>query len=188
MTDDNMGDIKMKKILVISTGFRKNGNSDRIAQEFEKGAADAGHKVEHIRLSGKNIKCCRGCFSCQKTMKCVIQDDVADVLQKMKDADVVAFATPVYFSGMCGTMKKFLDRTYPLFPGEYRFQDIYLLAAAGENLETTVQGTVEGLNGWIRCFDKTKLADVIFAGGIMEKGEIEGHPALAQAYKAGKSL
>ena len=78
-------------------------------------------------------------------------------------------------------MKTFFDRTYPLFPGEYRFRDIYLLAAADENLETTVQGTVEGLNGWIRCFDKTRLADVIFAGGIMEKDEIEVHPALSKS-------
>ena len=184
-----MGRIKMKKaVLVVSTGFRKNGNSDRLAQEFARGAADAGHKVEHIRLSGKNMECCRGCFTCQKTMKCVIQDDVSDILQRMKSADVVVFATPIYFYGMCGTMKTFLDRTYPLFPGEYRFRDIYLLTAAGENLETTVQGTVEGLNGWIRCFDKTRLADVIFAGGIMEKGEIEGHPALARAYQTGKMV
>ncbi len=177
-----------KKVLVLSTGFRKGGNSDRIAQEFAKGAADAGHEVEHINLSGRKLECCRGCFACQKTMKCVIQDVVTDILQKMKDVDVVAFATPVYFYGMCGTMKIFLDRTYPLFPGEYRFRDIYLLASAGEDLETTVQGTVEGLNGWIRCFDKTKLAGVIFAGGIMEKGEIEGHPALARAYQAGKMV
>lgn len=177
-----------KKILVLSTGFRKNGNSDRMAQEFIKGAAEAGHEVEGICLSGRKIECCRGCFVCQKTMKCVIQDDVADILSKMKQADVIAFATPVYFYGMCGNMKNFLDRTYPLFPDEYCFRDIYLLAAAGEDLETTVQGTVDGLDGWVRCFDKTRLAGVIFAGGIMEKGEIEGHPALERAYQAGKRV
>lgn len=177
-----------KQVIVLSTGFRKNGNSDRMAQEFVKGAKEAGHEVEQICLSGQKLECCRGCFACQKTMKCVIQDDVADILQKMKNADVVVFATPVYFYGMCGTMKTFLDRTYPLFPGEYCFRDIYLLASAGEDLETTVQGTVEGLNGWIRCFDKTRLAEVIFAGGIMEKGEIEGHPALVRAYQAGRMV
>ncbi len=177
-----------KQVIVLSTGFRKNGNSDRMAQEFVKGAKEAGHEVEQICLSGQRLECCRGCFACQKTMKCVIQDDVAGILQKLKSADVVAFATPVYFYGMCGTMKIFLDRTYPLFSGEYRFRDIYLLASAGEDLETTVQGTVEGLNGWIRCFEKTRLANVIFAGGIMEKGEIEGHPALVRAYQAGKMV
>lgn len=177
-----------KKVLILSTGFRKNGNSDRMAQEFAKGAAEAGHKVERIYLSDKKIECCRGCFACQKTLKCVIADDTENILQKMKAADIVVFATPIYFYGMCGTMKTFLDRTYPLFPCDYHFRDIYLLAAAGEDLETTVQGTVEGLNGWIQCFDKTKLADVIFAGGIMEKGEIEGHSALVRAYQVGKTV
>ncbi len=178
----------MGKVLVLSTGFRKNGNSDCMAQAFAKGATEEGYEVEYISLSGKEIECCRGCFVCQKTMKCVIRDDVADILQKMKTADIIAFATPVYFYGMCGAMKNFLDRTYPLYPGSYHFRDIYLLASAGEDLETTVQGTAEGLKSWIRCFDKTRLAGVVFAGGIMEKGEIEGHPALLQAYQTGKMV
>ena len=177
-----------KQVIAFSTGYRKGGNSDRMAQEFVKGAREAGHEAEHICFSGIHMECCRGCFACQKTAKCVIHDDVDEILKKMKTADVVAFATPVYFYGMCGTMKTFLDRTYPLFPGDYCFRDIYLLAAAGEDLETTAQGTVEGVSGWIRCFDKTRLADVIFAGGIMEKGEIEKHPALTRAYQAGKNL
>lgn len=174
-----------KRVLILSTGFRKNGNSDRLAQEFARSAAEAGHEVEQIYITDNKIECCRGCFACQKTLKCVIQDDAEKILTKMKSSNAVVFSTPIYFYEMCGTMKNFLDRTYPLFADEYDFRDIYLLAAAGENLETTVKGTVEGLNGWIRCFDKTKLAGVIFAGGVMEKGEIEGHQALLQAYRTG---
>lgn len=101
-----------------------------------------------------------------------MQDDVGGILEEMRSADVLAFATPVYFYGMCGTMKIFLDRTYPLFHDKYEFRDIYLLAAAAEDLETTVQGTVEGLDGWIRCFEKTRLAKVIFAGGGSEGGKV----------------
>ncbi|MCM1193722.1 MAG: flavodoxin family protein [Butyrivibrio sp.] len=177
-----------KKVFVLSTGFRKDGNADRLAQEFARGVLEAGHKVEQVNLSGRQIECCRGCFACQKKGHCIIRDDVAGILEGMRSADVLAFATPVYFYGMCGTMKTFLDRTYPLFPGEYTFRDVYLLAAAGENLETTVRGTVEGLNGWIRCFDKTRLTAVVFAGGVMEKGDIEGHPALMKAYQTGKGI
>lgn len=69
-----------KKVLVLSTGFRRNGNSDRMAQEFAKGAVEAGHEVEQLCLSGQNLEFCRGCFACQKTMKCVIQDDAAVLL------------------------------------------------------------------------------------------------------------
>lgn len=177
-----------KKVLVLSTGLRRNGNSHQMAQMFAKGAAEAGHEVEQICLSDKKTECCRGCQVCQKTKECVIRDDMVDIIQRMKKADVIAFATPVYFYGMCGNMKNFLDRTYPLYTDDYCFRDIYLLAAAGEDMETTVRGTVEGLNGWIRCFEQVRLADVIFAGGVLKKGEIEGHPALEQSCHAGKKV
>lgn len=177
-----------KKVVIVSVSFRKEGNSAQLAHQFAKGALEAGHEVKEIYLSAYHIENCRGCFACQKTGNCVVQDDVGGILEEMRSADVLAFATPVYFYGMCGAMKTFLDRTYPLFPDKYEFRDIYLLAAAGENLETTVQGTVEGLDGWIRCFEKTRLAKVIFAGGVMESGEIKGHPALLEAYQAGKEL
>ena len=177
-----------KKVVIVSASFRKEGNSAQLAQQFAKGALEAGHEVKEIYLSAYRMENCRGCFACQKTGKCVVQDDVGEILEEMRSADVLAFATPVYFYGMCGAMKTFLDRTYPLFPDKYEFRDIYLLAAAGEDLETTVQGTVEGLDGWIRCFEKTRLAKVVFAGGVMESGEISSHPALQEAYQAGKEL
>lgn len=177
-----------KKVIILSTSFRKEGNSAQLAHQFAKGALEAGHEVKEIYLPDYHIENCRGCFACQKTGKCVVQDDVDGILEEMRSADVLAFATPVYFYAMCGAMKTFLDRTYPLFPDKYKFRDIYLLAAAGENLETTIQGTIEGLDGWIRCFEKTRLAKVIFAGGVMENGEIKGHPALQEAYQTGKQL
>lgn len=178
----------MKKILVISTSWREGGNSDVLADEFAKGAKESGNEVEKINIAKLHIECCRGCSACQKTRKCIIQDDVSAVLEKMYAADVIAFATPVYYYGMCGQMKLLLDRTYPLFMTEYAFRDIYLLASGGAEPEETVQGTITGLEGWICCHDKAKLTDVIFAGGVMEKGEIAGHPALGRAYQAGKNV
>lgn len=177
-----------KKVFLISSSRRKNGNSNRLAGEFMRGAKDRGHEATLVNLAEKQIEFCLGCFVCQKTGKCVIKDDAASILESMREADVVVFATPVYFYGMCGALKNFLDRTYPLFPDHYVFRDIYLLAAAGEDLKTTISGTVTGLEGWVRCFEKTRLADVVFAGGVMEKGEIESHPALQKAYKAGNNV
>lgn len=59
-----------------------------------------------------------------------MKDDMAWILAKMKVADVVTFAMPVYFYGMCGAMKNFLYCAFPLFPDKQHFQQIYLLAAA----------------------------------------------------------
>lgn len=114
-----------KNILVISASLRNGSNSDMLADEFMRGALESGNKAEKITLRGKSINFCKGCLACQKTGKCVINDDMAEILPKMQQADVICFASPVYFYDMCGQLKTFLDRTNPLFPAEYNFTDIY---------------------------------------------------------------
>ena len=64
-----------KNVLVISTSPRTGSNSELLANEFARGAKDAGNEVEIISLKDKDIKFCRGCFACQKTKRCVIRDD-----------------------------------------------------------------------------------------------------------------
>ncbi len=121
-----------RKVLIISTSPRKGGNSEILANEFAKGAQEAGHCAETIYLRDKTIGFCRGCLACQKTGRCVIHDDADVIAQKMLTAEVIAFATPIYFYEMSGQMKTMLDRSNPLYPSDYAFRDIYLLAAAAE--------------------------------------------------------
>ena len=123
---------KTKNILILSTSPRKNGNSEMLAREFARGAEQAGHNVELISLHDKTIGFCKGCLACQKTQRCVIHDDADAIVRKMKDAEVIAFATPIYFYEMCGQMKTLLDRANALFASDYAFRDIYLLTAAAE--------------------------------------------------------
>ena len=177
-----------KKVLVISTSPRRGGNSDTLAEEFARGAREAGNDVEKVALYDKTIGFCKGCLACQRTKRCVIRDDADAIAQKMLTADVIAFATPVYYYGMCGQMKTMLDRANPLFPADYAFRDVYLLAAAAEEDEHTVEGTVTGLMGWIDCFEKARLAGTVFAGGVTTVEEIQGHPALEKAYQMGKAV
>lgn len=119
-----------KKVLVISTSPRKGGNSDVLADEFVRGAQEAGNSVEKVTLYDKTIGFCKGCLVCQSTQRCVIHDDADVIAQKMLTADVIAFATPIYYYGMCGQMKTMLDRSNPLFSADYAFRDLYLLSAA----------------------------------------------------------
>ena len=177
-----------KTVLVLSTSPRKGGNSDALADAFVRGAQEAGNQVEKITLYDKTIGFCKGCLSCQNTQRCIIRDDADAIIQKMLTADVIAFATPIYYYGMCGQMKTLLDRANPLFPADYQFRDIYLLAAAAEADEHTVDGAVTGLQGWIDCFEKSRLAGTVFAGGVTVVGEIQGHPALQRAFDLGKTV
>lgn len=175
-------------VLIISSSLRRGSNSEALAEEFARGAADAGNKVELISLRNKDIRFCRGCLACQKTQKCVITDDANAIVAKMHDADVIAFATPIYYYEMSGQLKTLLDRANPLYPSDYRFRDIYMLTSAAEDEQSTPERVVMGLTGWIDCFEKSRLAGTVFAGGVNAPEEIKGHPALAEAYAVGNKI
>lgn len=88
----------MKKVLVISTSLRPRSNSEALADEFVRGAQEAGNEVEKVTLRGKDIRFCKGCLVCQKTQECVIKDDDAPaIVRKMYEADAICFATPIYY-------------------------------------------------------------------------------------------
>lgn len=177
-----------KNILVISTSPRKGGNSETLADAFIRGAKEAGHQAEKACLHDKTIGFCKGCLACLKSHRCVIRDDADVIAQKMRKADVLVFATPIYYYGMCGQMKTMLDRANPLYGSDYQFRDVYLLASAAETEDSAMDGAVKGLSGWIECFPKSKLAGTVFGGGADTVGSIQGNPALEQAYQLGKSL
>jgi len=176
-----------KKVLIISTSPRKGSNSELLASEFAKGALEAGNDVEQVSLAGKNIEFCRGCFVCQTTQRCVIRDYADLIEQKMEHADVLVFATPIYYYEMSGQMKTMLDRGNPLFPSDYAFRDVYLIAAAAEDGDEVWSRAAAGLEGWVECFPKAKLSGVIFGGNATEEGAV-GKKALSEAYEAGKAV
>lgn len=171
----------MKRILILSTSLRRGSNSEVLAREFARGAKEAGNQTEFLTLTGKTVGHCIGCLACQKTQKCVIRDDAAVIIGKMRDADVLVFATPVYFYGMSGQMKTLLDRTNPIYPSDYRFRDVYVIATAADGDGSALNGTLTGVQGWLDCFEKARLAGVVRGGGINDAGEAENHPDIMKA-------
>lgn len=178
----------MKNVLIISSSYRKNGNSSALASEFARGAKEVGNSVEIVHLCDNKIAFCRGCFACQTTKKCVISDDAVAIAEKMKNADVLVFATPVYYYSVSGQLKTMIDRANPLYTSDYKFREVYLLATAAEDEEYTVEGTVKTIQGFVDCYEKCSFKAVIFAGGVNDEGDIKGHSALIEAYNAGKNV
>lgn len=180
--------IMNKNILVICTSPRKEGNSEILADEFIRGAKEAGNNVEKISLINKTVSFCKGCLACLKAHRCVIHDDADEIAQKMRAADVIVFATPIYYYEMCGQMKTMLDRANPLYGSDYRFREIYMLSTAAEDGEDVPSAAENGLRGWIACFPKARLAGTVFGGGADAVGTIKGNPALEAAYEMGKAV
>ena len=167
----------MKKVIVISTSLRPGSNSQALAEQFAKGAEAAGHQVEFVSLRGKEIKFCIGCLSCQKTGACVIKDDVPTIMESVLNADVVCWATPIYYYEMSG-----------MYPKDYKFRDIYLLTTAAEDGEFVYRRAEGGLTGWIDCYGKSSLKGHIFCGGVGGPKEIEGNAKLQEAFEMGKGV
>lgn len=92
-----------KNVLILSSSLRKGGNSDLLCDEFVKGVRESGHNAEKIFLKDKSINYCTGCGYCfERIGNCSQKDDMADIRDKMLSADVIVFATPVYFYTMAG--------------------------------------------------------------------------------------
>ncbi len=174
----------MKKVIVISTSLRHGSNSDMLADKFVEGAKAAGNEVEKISLVGKNIQFCKGCFGCQKLGRCVIDDDVNNIMAKVIQADVVCWATPIYYYEMSGQMKTLIDRMNAMYEQDYHFRDVYLLTTAAEDeTETPKRAEI-----WIDCYPKSHLAEHLFCGGVNDAREIEGNDKLREAFELGKKI
>ena len=178
----------MKKVVVISTSLRPGSNSDLLADQFVQGARSAGHEVEKISLVGKRIQFCKGCMACQRLGHCVIDDDVNAIMEQVLKADVVAWATPIYYYEMSGQMKTLIDRMNGMYPLDYQFRDVYLLTTAAEDDEHVPQRAELGLKGWIDCYPKSRLAGHLYCGGVNDPRDIEGNAKLQAAHDLGNSI
>ena len=178
----------MKRVVIISTSLRVRSNSDLLAEQFMKGAESAGHQVEKVELLGKQIAFCLGCFACAKLGRCVIDDDVNGIMEKVMKADVIVWATPIYYYEMSGQMKTLIDRMNAMYDRDYRFREVYLLTTAAEDEASVPQCAEAGLTGWIDCYPNARLAGTLFCGGVNEPNEIQGNAKLDETFELGKSV
>ncbi len=176
-----------KKVLILSASFRRHGNSDLLCNEFAKGAHEAGHEVEKIFINNKKINFCRGCGACNTTHKCVQNDDMEEILNKMISADVIVMATPIYFYTMNGQMKTLIDRTVPRYT-EISNKDFYFIIAAADDNKANMQRALEGFRGFTEdCLDNAREKGIVYGIGAWKVGEIKNSPAMTEAYQMGKN-
>ena len=178
-----------KRVVIISTSIREGSNSLVLAKQVEKGAQSSGHSVELISLKDKNIQYCRGCLACQKIKKCVISDDALEITSKIKEADVIVWATPVYYYEMSGQMKTLIDRANSLYATGHRFSEVYVVTTSTESGDRVIKGVLSGVQGWIDCFSNVRLCGYVNGGGVDKPGAVnERKDLLEQAYNLGKNI
>ena len=179
----------MKKVLILSGSPRKGGNSDILCDEFMRGAADAGNEVEKIRVAEKKIAPCRGCYFCRNSGgRCALNDDMADILQKIIDCDVLVLSSPVYFYSVCAQLKAVIDRTVARWT-EIANKDLYYIATSTEDDEDTLDITLSCFHGFAMCIDGYDEKGTLYGKGVSDKGDVLNRPELMTiAYEMGNSV
>ncbi len=192
--------MKPSYVLGISGSPRRNGNSELLIREFIRGAEANGHETELNILSELKISPCTSCGSCQKSGKCIINDDMQLMHKKLLEADCIVFASPIYFCGVSAQLKSFIDRCQTLWSRKYILKEAlispdkgkrsgYFISTAGTKDYNKV---FEGAIFTVKAIFST--LDIKYTGGLLfkdmeNKGDILKHPdALKMAFEAGASL
>ena len=180
------------KIVVLEGSPNKHGSSNLLADQFIRGAEEAGHTVEIIDAAHADLHLCTGCIYCGYEGPCVQKDDMEKIYPAYRNADVVVLASPMYYWGISGQLKCAFDRLFAvaeLTPNyENPKKDCILLMAAEGDTESNfapVRAFYEGLTahlGWNNL-------GIVYAGGNMDAGAILKKPSqLEEAEALGRSI
>ncbi|WP_296888279.1 flavodoxin family protein [uncultured Methanobrevibacter sp.] len=168
-----------KKVVVISSSPRKGGNSDTLCDEFVKGAIDGGNEAVKYFLEDIEFGSCKACMACKTPEReCFQEDEISIILDDMMDADVIVYATPIYYFSMTGTLKSFFDRCYPIF-NHLENKDYYIITAAGSSNGNALTG-IRDFIGFSQ--NPTEKAVFTVVGDVTQQDDIR-----SEVYEAGKN-
>jgi multimeric flavodoxin WrbA len=183
-----------RKVMIVIGSPRKKGNSSVLSKQVAAGAKAGAAKVETFFLHDMNIKPCTACDSCRRNTKtdCVIQDDMQILYPKLKSADAIVIASPIYWFSVSAQTKLFMDRWYGLGDDEgyalagKRFGIVLVYAAE----DPFVSGAVNALRMFQDSlrFMKAEIVGMVY-GSAWKAGEIRKNKALMEeAYELGKTI
>lgn len=175
------------KIAAFMGSPRKNKNTDVMLDAFLKGVRENSNEdIKNIFLQRYKISNCLACDSCNNTHKCVVNDDMQNIYPVFEEADIVVFATPIYWWSMSAQMKSFIDRLYAVGSAGMKGKKAYVLMTYGGELPNSgpelVQKTFEDIFEYVGI----ELKGVLGACS----GEIpvcENEEVLKKAYEMGKN-
>ena len=190
-----------KRMLVMQGGGRARGNTAQLVERFCAGARDAGHEVEVISLIKHEVRGCLGCNACRFEKPCIQKDAFNDLVPKIRAADLIVFAAPLYFWTIPARLKAFIELFYciaqrdPNPPyGRYEKYPIHdcalLMTAADDNFwtfELAVAYYRQAIVNYIGFNDRGML----LAGGCGStngKPQIDKTSHLEEAYRFGKNI
>ena len=175
------------KILVITGSPRKNGNSNTLADHFIRGASEAGHEVVRFDSAFKEVHPCIGCNKCGMNGECVFRDDFEFVRKHIVDADLVAFAAPMYYFGISAQIKAVIDRFYAVNGKIHVPKKAVLMMTYANTAARQAEPIVSHYKVLLDYLGWTDAGQVI-ASGVWPVGAVNHTKYPEQAYQLGKSV
>ena len=174
--------------MVLSASPREEGNSDLLCDAFLAGAAEAGHQAEKVRVQDLAVRPCLGCNTCKGNGgSCVQKDDMAGVIDKMLQADVIAMATPVYFGALNAQAKTLIDRTYARYT-DMQDKELYFFITGATPNKDSLDAAAAGLHACARCLPGAKECGMVYGPGVAGKGDVKTGPAMEEARAMGRAV
>lgn len=186
------------KVIAFQSSPRIEGNTDILLKEMLKPIREAGHDITLFKLNLMNIKPCQDCGGCDKTGKCIINDDMDEIYHAIGEADRIILASPIFFFGLSAQAKTMIDRCQsfwcakyslnrPIPEGQYRRKG-FLLLVGGMKKEIGIQCAEATAKAFFRTISVPEHKTLSFMG-VDAKGAIFEHPtALKEVYEEGKRL
>lgn len=178
---------KKMKILVITGSPRKNGNSNTLADNFIKGAEEAGHSVVRFDSAFKKVHPCIACNKCGMNGECAFKDDFEFVKENIVDADCVVFATPMYYFGISAQIKAVIDRFYAINGQIHVPKKAVLLMTYADTSESVAQPIISHYETLLRYLGWSDAGKII-ASGVWTAGDVSRTQYPEKAYELGKNI
>ena len=176
------------KVLGIVSSPRRGGNTDTLVEEVLAGAKAAGVQTEKIMLSDLDIRPCKGCWACSKQEKCIQDDDLSQVAEKLIEAQTWVIGTPIYWWGPSAQLKAFIDRWVSLRQQAFTEKTLILVIPMGGGSESYARHTT-GMFRDIASYLGINLHEIILAPGVSKKGEVRQDKQLMEkAHQVGNQI
>ena len=178
----------MSRVVVLVGSVRKGGNTDVLARRFAEGARE-NNDVEIISVADVKVNPCRGCNACLSTEGnlCVQKDDMSWIYGKLAEADILVIASPVYFYGISSQLKAVIDRLHAPVRNTFGIKRLGLLLVGAAELPDLFDSILSQYELVLRFFKLDSIGTVLVRG-VKDVGDIDGNPALEEAYELGASL
>jgi multimeric flavodoxin WrbA len=180
-------------VLIINGSLRIKGNTDIIVERIIEGAQSSGVKPKLIQLRDKRIGNCKGCYTCMNTSECSQHDDMTEIRTAMENSDLLVLASPLYWCGVTGLMKTFIDRLFFYYHPHNRTlisgkKALIVTTMNQKDVEHEADILAEFYRRLLDCLG-VRIVDMAFFAGVMGKGEVLKSPQyLEKAYRIGCNL